>query len=133
VLVVKDMAEEKPEELLAVSLTRAKAAESLAPHVELAEQRSQVFLMGMFSCIDALMDMPMDRVLEELPLEEDIKTALTGGPNAFRHLLDAICAYEKGDWGQLSLAASELNLDESLMPQILRESTKWAHEALGVF
>ena len=128
--IVRMTGKEKPFELLLRSLTRARAAELSGLLIEMDEQASELFLLGMFSVIDALMDMPMDDVLKELPLSEDVKAALTGVQNRFRLVFDTMIAYERGEWQRFSHYAASLGLDERMVPDIFRKSLEWAHQAL---
>ena len=56
----------------------------------------EFFLLGLFSLIDAILDKPMQQVLEMLPLSDAIREALidTGGPYA--PFLLVLLTYEKG-------------------------------------
>jgi EAL and modified HD-GYP domain-containing signal transduction protein len=127
---VRSTGDDKPQELLLRSLTRAKAAEQIGMLTDMGKESSELFLMGMFSVIDALTDSPMEEVLDKLPLQEGIKKALTGGTGVYRSVYDAVLAYEKGDWPALSEAAAAIRLDEAQVPAIFRNSLKWASQAL---
>ena len=131
-VVVGGTADDKPRELLRCSLTRAKAAEQLAPLIGKKAVASDLFLMGMFSVIDALMDVPMASVLDQLPLSEQIKTALIAGEGPFRPVLDTVVAYEQGEWERFSAQAAALGLDETVVPELFRSALKWANNALEV-
>jgi EAL and modified HD-GYP domain-containing signal transduction protein len=127
---VRSTGDDKPQELLLRSLTRAKAAEQIGVLADMEKESSELFLMGMFSVIDALTDSPMEDILEKLPLKDGIKKALTGGAGAYRSVYDAVLAYEKGDWTAFSESAAALRLDEAQVPEIFRSSLKWASQAL---
>ena len=131
-VVVGGTAEDKPRELLRCSLTRAKAAEQLAPLIDMKAVAPDLFLMGMFSVIDALMDAPMACVLDQLPVSKHIKTALIPGEGPFRPVLDTIVAYEQGEWERFATQAAALRLDETIVPELFRNSLKWANNALEV-
>jgi EAL and modified HD-GYP domain-containing signal transduction protein len=128
---LRHMASDKPQELLVRTIARAKAGERLGPLIGMGEQSAELFLMGIFSTLDALMDMPMPDVLEKLPLSEEIKTALLGGQCAYRAVYDTILSYEAGDWEVFSQRAAELRLDEASVPQVFEESLKWAAHAFA--
>ncbi|MGB2820222.1 MAG: HDOD domain-containing protein [Phycisphaerae bacterium] len=127
---VRSTGDDKPEELLVRSLTRAKASEQIGILADMESQASELFLMGMFSVMDALADKPMGEVLEKLPLTEDIKNALLGTTGTFRDVYEAVLCYERGDWEDLSAAVAALKLDEEKVPELFRESLKWATDAL---
>jgi len=129
---LRNAVSDKPSELLLRSLTRARMCESLAPHLGMAANTSDLFLLGMFSVIDALLDMPMAEVLPKLPLAPAVTQALLGQPIRFRTVKDAVVAYEKGDWAAFAANASELGLDTQIMPALFSQSLRWANQALGV-
>ena len=127
---VRSTGDDKPEELLVRSLTRAKASEQIAMLADMEKTASEMFLMGMFSVMDALTDKPMEEILEKLPLKEDIKLALLGGEGTFRTVFDTVVSYEQGDWETFSTSAAALKLAEDKIPEVFRISSKWATEAL---
>jgi len=130
-IVLKDMGEEKPIELFRRCLIRARMAETLAPEIGRKAQASELFLMGMFSLADALTDIPMARVLEPLPLSQNIKLALLGGAGEYGIIHDLVRSYELGKWDDFSRDTAALEIDENMMPGVFCESRKWADEALG--
>jgi c-di-GMP-related signal transduction protein len=128
---VRNTGENKPDELLLRSLTRAKAAEQVGILTGREKEASELFLMGMFSVIDALTDTPMEKALTDLPLKEQIKAALLGEDGTgYRAIYDAIVGYEKGDWDLFSRSAAELSVDEQEFPELFRDALKWAGQAL---
>jgi c-di-GMP-related signal transduction protein len=122
------LGKDKSEELVVDSLIRARFCELLAPRVGLGHRSSDLFLMGMFSMIDAFLDRPMEEVLVTLPLDDDIKTALLGGKNRFRDVYELILAYERGHWEGLSHYTSVLNLVEEEVPQLYLQSVELTHK-----
>jgi c-di-GMP-related signal transduction protein len=130
-LVLKDLGEDKPDELFRRCLIRAKMGESIAPLVGLRTRASELFLMGMFSLVDALTDIPLARVLEGLPVSRSIKMALLGQLGEFGPVHKAVVAYERGRWDEFSAAAEAFGLDEAVMPDVFAASRKWADDALG--
>jgi len=126
---LRDMGTDKPNELFLQALTRAKMAEGIAPAARMQEDAPELFLMGMFSLMDAVLDMPMSQVLTKLPLDEQIKTALLGGSCPFRWVYDLIAAYERGNWEGFAGQAAHLKLDEDVVPPVFNESITWANQA----
>jgi EAL and modified HD-GYP domain-containing signal transduction protein len=130
-LVLADAARDKPRELLRRSLTRARAAELLAPHLGMEAQGGELFLMGMFSLVDALTDVPLATVLEGLPLSEEVASALLDRQGRYAGAYEVVLAYELGQWESLSRAVEALGLAEEVLPGIFRQARAWADEALG--
>lgn len=126
---VRSAGEDKPDELILRSLTRAKAAEQVGQLVGKKKEASELFLMGMFSVIDALTDTPMERALNELPLKEEVKAALLGTDGDYRAIYDVVVSYERGDWDLFSRTAEKLGIEEQVIPELFREALKWASQA----
>jgi len=130
-IALRGMADNKPDELIYRMAVRAKMAEELAPLVDMEDSAPQLFLLGMFSMIDALVDMPMKEVLDLLPLDEAIKMPLLGLSSPLRPIHDIIIAYECGQWKEFSRQAKALGLQESLVPDVYTGALKWANNAFA--
>jgi c-di-GMP-related signal transduction protein len=116
----------KPTELAIACLVRARMGEEIAPLIGFADRASALFLTGLFSLLDALLDCSMKEALAELPIEQEIKAALLGDGNILRNALDAITAYERGDWDQFKKAARLIHLQEDNFPAIYASAIEWA-------
>lgn len=117
VLAVVAMASDKPHELIRTALTRAFFCEALAPILPVAAplsvQSSDLFLMGLLSVTDAILDRPMEQVLATLPIAPEVRAALCGADNPHRDAFELLLAYERADWSALSAASARLGIDES--------------------
>lgn len=129
-IILRGMGEDKPDEITTSSILRAKFGELIAPKVGLQERSSDLFLMGMFSMIDALISRPMTDILDELPIAEDIKRALLGKECRYLDLYELILAYEKGNWEEFSALATRIKLDEAEVPKIYLQSLAWANQVM---
>ena len=108
------------------ALTRAYFCEEISACVDLAPQRSDLFLMGLLSVTDAILDLPMNQIVSSLPLSAEVSTALSGGANRFRDIYEALLAYERADWKKLACGATEVGLAEDLIPECYLSATKRA-------
>ena len=93
-------------------------------------QPSDCFLLGMFSLIDALIDRPMQEIVTELPIDEEINQALLGQPNRFHDLLQLVVSYEKGFWEDLPVYAKKLNIREEDLPDMYMEAVTWSNKMI---
>jgi c-di-GMP-related signal transduction protein len=125
-LVMASMGSDKPDELVVRALIRGRFCESLAPILGMKQRSQELFLLGMFSVIDAILGRPLEEILKDLPLSDEIKDALSGKPNPLRAVFDYALAYEKGDWDGLSAKADALGLDESGIPAVYLAAVHWA-------
>jgi c-di-GMP-related signal transduction protein len=120
----------KPTELALTCLTRARIGEEVAPLIGFSDRSASLFLTGLFSLLDALLDCSMEEALSELPIAQDIKSALRGERNRLRDVLDVIIAYEQGKWESFIGGAKRIGLQESLFPPIYSSAINWADGVL---
>lgn len=125
IVMLQDIGSDKPDEILRSCLLRGKMGESLATTFGLKHRKDELFLLGVFSMIDTLMDLPMEEAIQDLPFEDDIKEALLGKPNAFHEILTIVVAYEKGNWDFMFLKAQEHELAMSVFPDAYIDAVKW--------
>ena len=112
-LAVVAMASDKPHELIRTALTRAFFCEALARALATPAQGSDLFLMGLLSVTDAILDRPIEQILASLPIAPAVREALCGGANRYRDVYDLLLAFEHADWPTLSAASARLGIDES--------------------
>ena len=94
--------DDKPVELMRTALIRARMCELLAELRDQRQERDQYFTCGLFSVLDALMDRPLEALLDELPLSESTRLALTEGQGQVGEALQQVLHYERGAWDRLS-------------------------------
>ncbi|NMB36315.1 MAG: HDOD domain-containing protein [Firmicutes bacterium] len=111
-IALKSMGRNKPDELMITALCRARFCELVASRVGLGDRSSDLFLLGMFSLIDAFLDQPMAKILAALPIAEEIKLALLGRENRFQEVYALTLTYETGKWEDFSRYAARLGLEE---------------------
>lgn len=132
IAVVRDTGHDKPYEVLLRCLTRAKLAEQIAESVPgFSRRASELFLMGLLSAIDALIDQPMPVVLAGLPVAPSIKSALLGERGGLRDVYDVILAYEAGRWEEFSRTAAAIRLNENVVPDMVTTAQKWGNNILS--
>jgi EAL and modified HD-GYP domain-containing signal transduction protein len=108
-----------PSELLVTALVRARMCQMLTGEGAAGDS---YFTVGLFSVADALANVPMEEVIEQLPFREDIVEALLHGSGSFGELLAWVISYQRGDFA----AAGELIRRRSDVERIYREAIKWA-------
>lgn len=88
--------DDKPIELFRMSLTRAKFCELVGEQLK-DFSKDMYFTVGLFSTLDAVMDMELSELLNKLKLDQRIVNALIGKePSNLRVALNAIKAMERG-------------------------------------
>ena len=116
----------KPDELIRVSLVRAKFCELLGNHAGKSAQTSELFTLGLFSLIDAIMDDSMENLMSQIPLSSNIKEVLISRTGDLSGYLGLIESYERGDWGEIEEATNIMGIDQSHLPRHYMESLSWA-------
>ena len=129
-VVLSTVMEDRAQELLVQSLIRASVCESLAGQIGMEDRKFDFFLMGMFSCLDAVLGLPMDEAVTHVPLPEEAQTALLNEGGPLQAPFQAVLAYERAQWETFSSLAGELGVSESLFPGLFLSSTKWAAEVV---
>jgi c-di-GMP-related signal transduction protein len=120
------MADGKPDELMTVPLVRGRFCELLAPLAGMAGHANDLFLLGLLSVMDAILDQPLDIVLAELPVRLEIKEALLARTGLYRDMLDMAIAHERADWEAISALAPRLGIKEGQIPEIYVSAVDWA-------
>ena len=124
------LASGKPPELIRTALTRAYFCEAFSHAARMDNESSTLFLMGLLSITDALLDQPIADVLRSLPVDEKIKTALTGGQNRHHDVYELLLALERAEWPRLSACADRLAVSEASVPDAFQSALQKA-SAIG--
>lgn len=127
------LADDKPGELIMLSLIRARFCESMGkiarPQVQL-----QAFLMGLFSLLDALLDRPLKEVLEEVNLAASISAALlrlAPEHDLLGGFYKLVCFYEAADWQGVDQTVTKLGIAPALVRWAYGEALQWAGDAFA--
>lgn len=126
IFAVVALASGKPPELVRTALTRAYFCEEFSHAAGMDDQKSSLFLMGLLSISDALLDQPIADVLRSLPVAQEIKTALTDGGNRFHAVYELLLALERAEWPRLSACVDGLGVPEQAVPDAFRSALQKA-------
>ena len=123
------LAEGKPDELTLAACIRGKFCELLSIDAREHASPSEMFTLGMFSLIDAVIDQPMEKILAELPLSTEIKHALGAAKGRLAGYIELARSYEGGRWDRVARLTRALNLDARLLPTRYLEACRWSDQA----
>ena len=115
----------KPNEITRLSLIRARFAENLAPLFDYAMRKDELFLMGLFSLLNLILDMPMEKALEQVGVSAEIKKALVSDDGIFAPQLEFLLSYEAGDWQEVSRLMVLHDIEMHDVYEAYVESLKW--------
>ena len=116
-ILMMQLVDGKPQDLLVAALIRAKMCELLESDVS-----EGMFTIGLFSLLDALMDVPLIELLDDLTLSSSIKFALLDYTGENGKLLHNVVRYEQGRWDELIIHSK--NVEVYFKSYI--EAVKWA-------
>ena len=118
--------QDKTSDLVLSALVRGRFCELLAPKV--AHGESDLFLMGLLSLIDAMLETPMQAVLEKIPLDAATNAVLLGQPGVLRPVFQLMLAHESGEWEAAAALIEGLRLDADDVAACYWQAQQWARE-----
>ncbi|MDE3204900.1 MAG: HDOD domain-containing protein [Acidobacteriota bacterium] len=108
-------------EQLAIAMTRARLCELIARDIR-PELEHSAFTVGLVSALDLLMGVPIEEVLANLSITEELRAAVTDGAGRFGYILGDVLAWEQGLAIQLKSGLSAPRLNELGI-----EALRWAN------
>ncbi|MGV3488911.1 MAG: EAL and HDOD domain-containing protein [Tuberibacillus sp.] len=123
-------AKDLPNEIFKLCIIRAKMSESLALKKGLGVESSSCFLTGLFSLIHILLKQPLRKVMEELPLDSNIKFALLGFDSPYKEILDLVIAVEEAKWNDICRLADKAGIQCRDLNNIYRDTLVWTNTIL---
>ena len=118
--------ENKPSDLVLSALVRARYCELLAPKVPHGE--SDLFLVGLLSLMDTILQIPMGVVLEGISLDRETRAVLLGQKSQLGPVYQLMLSQEAADWAKVSELCSQLRVPESLATTCHWQAMQWARE-----
>lgn len=123
--VVNELYSDKPNEITRLSLLRAKFAENLAPLFGQAMHASELFLMGLFSVLDVILEKPMAEALEIVKVSKEINEALINRKGNMSLILDFMIQYESASWQEVSRQMIMQNVDMDAVYDAYIRTLQW--------
>lgn len=120
------MSVSKPDGAITTSLVRARFLELLAENTEWSNRKGELYLAGLFSMLDVLLQRPLGEILEELQLAPDINEMLLRGTGSCGDLWQFVLAYERGAWDVVEARARGLGLEHGTITEAYVEAIRWA-------
>ena len=129
-VLISELATDKPEELVKLAVVRAKFCELLAGKGALKEKAEEFFLLGLFSLIDAMLDKPMQELLKQIPLSQEIKTALVSRTGPYAAVMEAVECYERGEMRGCHCALQEAGISKDELGALYLNALEYGDQLL---
>ncbi|HUX43981.1 MAG TPA: HDOD domain-containing protein [Terracidiphilus sp.] len=124
--VTLDMTKNRTTDLMLAALTRARLSELLGEDVEHGDV--DLFLLGLLSLMDSILDIPMKQAVEALHLDHDVQAALLGEECSLSALYQLVLALEAGEWEEVARLCQRLGLNEDVVTEKHWRAMQWAHD-----
>jgi EAL and modified HD-GYP domain-containing signal transduction protein len=115
-------------ELTRMAMARARLCELLAKEAGVPRAGQSLFLVGLLSLLDQLLEMPMEELVREMELAPDVRDALLYRTDFFGEILSLAEAYEDGAWDAATALGASLGVDDDVVSARYVEALTWAIE-----
>jgi EAL and modified HD-GYP domain-containing signal transduction protein len=116
----------KTSDLVLCALVRARFGELLTPLTRPGD--SDLFLLGLLSMLDVMLETPMSEILEKIPLDAETKAVLRGEPSLLRPIYQLMLAHESGEWAAARAICAGLHIDPDAVASSYWQAEQWARE-----
>ncbi|SHH83587.1 EAL and modified HD-GYP domain-containing signal transduction protein [Sporobacter termitidis DSM 10068] len=130
-IVLNQIKTTKPSELIRAALVRGIFMEKLAIFQKRRKSRDEYFLVGLFSLAEAIMDTPIDAILSETHLSDEITRPLITGEGEKADLLKIIYHIERAEWDEAEEIAGKCGVDQAKTNQFYIEAMIDANKLLS--
>lgn len=125
------LTDEKPNELIRLSITRARFCELLAEHHQANNaEPAKAFLVGLFSLLDAMFDEEIEVAIRRINLSPEISRALINRRGLLAFYLGLIRCYEAAHWRKVEAIAGRLEIDHHVIARLYLDATEWAQDII---
>lgn len=129
-VLISELASDKPGELVRLAVVRAKMGELLAKETSLTDKHDEIFILGLFSLLPALLDTTIDYICEQLSLNEHLKNALVDKTGLYAPFLEVIISYEKRDKAACLKAIKKLGVAPGKLHHLYMEAIDFTSSIL---
>jgi EAL and modified HD-GYP domain-containing signal transduction protein len=119
-LILLSRCDDKPRQLMLTAMMRARLCQQLAFGAR-SPNAPRAFMVGLFSTLDAVLDLEIDTALNSLPLATDIREAILLHRGELGSYLLFALAIERGNWAGLV----DLGLSDVLLNTTCLEAADW--------
>ena len=129
--VVNELYADKPNEVTRLSLLRAKFAENLSAAFGLSMKKEELFLLGLFSVLDVILEKPMEEALKLVTVSKDISDALLYNKGKLASIYEFMVQYENANWPEISRQMILQNIEEEVVSKAYMDSLVWYRDLMS--
>jgi c-di-GMP-related signal transduction protein len=118
--------QDKSSDLVLCALVRARFGELLAPLTRHGD--SDLFLLGLLSMLDVMLETPISEILDKIPLDSETKAVLRGEASLLRPIYQLMLAHESGEWDASHAICDSLHMDPDTVASSYWQAQQWARE-----
>lgn len=124
--------DDKPDSLYSLSIQRARFCELLLSDMNTNLDEGLGFLTGMFSLLDSLFDQPLEELVEKMPIDHMVKSALVTKQGTLGNILSLVKAYENADWMTVIAYRDKLEVSDEKLAKHYDDAIKWTEDLLAI-
>jgi EAL and modified HD-GYP domain-containing signal transduction protein len=124
--------DDKPDSLYSLSIQRARFCELLLSDMNTNLDEGLGFLTGMFSLLDSLFDQPLEELVEKMPIDHMVKSALVTKQGTLGNILSLVKAYENADWMTVIAYRDKLEVSDEKLAKHYDDAIKWTEDLLVI-
>ena len=113
------------------AVVRGRLMELLAAELLPPEECDNAFVVGVFSLLDTMLNVPLEKALESVALPQPVTDALLHGTGVFAPFLELTKACESGDDVTFARMADELHLSNRQVNWAHLQALAWAEDLNG--
>ena len=124
------MGDDRPSEITRLSLIRAKFAENLAFVFGMPVKSGILFISGLFSLLDVILQMPLEKAIDEVAASGEIRAALLDSKGQLSEVMKLIFAYEHANWHRTTIIVVRNGIDIDDLTKAYLDSLHWYRQLL---
>ncbi|NLH01580.1 MAG: diguanylate cyclase [Clostridiales bacterium] len=130
VLALRGISNEKPLELVKMSLIRARFGEILAPVLKPPKDSRHVFMTGLLSLLHIALDKTKEEMLSEIPVADKIRESLLGKDGPYSEILEFFKNYEYANWEEITRFSEKHGISCNFINDAYIRSVKWCNDLI---
>ncbi len=131
-VLISEIGVDRPSELIVQSTLRAKFCEFIAQRLRGKTLGYEAFTVGMFSLINVILQRPMEEVLEEIGLADEIKKALIEKSGLLYEILEIVTSYERLDLNRLVRLLEKIKIPFIEIENLYIKALLWTNKLFNI-